>query len=72
MTKAELKKIAKNYLILDCEIEDAIHFVQELLEFYADEIKRDEPYAVNFIRRLEDAAREVSGLIYYLDECEDA
>lgn len=68
MTKTELKHIMKKHCILDCEIEDAIYFVQDLLEFQADELKRTEPYAVNSIRRLEEAAREVCGLIDYVED----
>lgn len=66
MTAENLKEIMKRYCILDCEVEDVIYFIQDLLEFQADEIKTNEPYATNSIRRLEEAAREVYGLLDYL------
>ena len=56
MTKENLKEIMKKYCIVSCEIDDVIYFVQDLLEFQANELKKTEPYAVNSIRRLEDAA----------------
>ena len=68
MTEAELITIMKKYCILDCEVEDTIYFVQDLLELQADELKKTEPYAVNSIRRLEEAAREVCGLIDYVED----
>lgn len=68
MTKEELKKIAHDNFILDCEMENAIQFVQDLLEFQAKELERDEPYAVNSIARLKSAAREVCGLQSYVED----
>lgn len=68
MTKAELTKIAHDNCILDCEMENAIQFVQDLLEFWANKIEKDEPYATNTIRRLRDAACEVWGLQNCLED----
>ena len=69
MTKAELKKIMSDNCIFAPEIDDAIQFVQDLLEFQAKELEQNEPYATRTIQRLRDAAHEV----WELQECiEDA
>lgn len=68
MTKAELTKIAHDNCILDCEVENAIQFVQALLEFNAKELEKNEPYATNTIRRLKDAAHEVWELQEYVED----
>jgi hypothetical protein len=68
MTKAELCKImGENYIFLS-EVDDAIQFVQDLLEFKAKELENNEPYAVNTIRRLRDAAHEVWELQDYVED----
>lgn len=38
--------------MLECEIDDAISFVTELLEFQADETERNYPYATRTIKEL--------------------
>jgi hypothetical protein len=68
MTKEQLKEIMRKYCILDCDVEDAIYFIQDLLEFQANELKQNEPYATNSIRRLEEAAWEVGDLLDYLED----
>lgn len=68
MTKEKFKEIRKKYCILNCEVEDAIYFVQDLLEFQADELKLNEPYATNSIRRLEEASWEVCDLLNYIED----
>lgn len=68
MTKEQLKEIMKRHCIVDCEVEDVIYFVQDLLEFRADELKENEPYATRSIDQLEAAAREVWDLIDYLQD----
>lgn len=68
MTKENLKEIMDRNCIVLCEIEDTIYFIQDLLEFQANELKRTEPYATNSIRRLEEAAREVFGLLDYIED----
>jgi hypothetical protein len=68
MTKAELKKIMSDNYIFDSEVDDAIQFVQDLLEFQVKELEKNEPYAVNTIRRLRDAAHEVWGLQEYVED----
>ena len=47
---------------------DAIQFVQDVLEFYARDLEKNEPYALNTIRRLRDAAREVGYLEEYVED----
>lgn len=68
MTKEELKKIMEDNTILDCEIENAIQFVQDLLEFRAKETERDEPYATNSIKHMKEAAYEVFDLQNYVGD----
>lgn len=67
MTKVELEKIMKDNCILSCEVENAIQFVEDLLEFQAKEIESSESYATNCIRRLKDATREVWNLQGYVE-----
>ena len=75
MTRVELSKIMEENYIFPSEVDDAIQFVQDLLEFKAKELEKNEPYAVNTIRRLRDAAHEVLELQDYvmdaLDEGEE-
>jgi hypothetical protein len=68
MTKAELKKIMNDNYIFDSELDDVIQVVQDLLEFKAKELEKNEPYATNTIRRLYDAAHEVWGLQEYVED----
>ena len=68
MTKAELHKIMEENYIFLSEVDDAIQFVQDLLEFQAKELEKNEPYATYTIRRLRDAAREVWGLQEYVED----
>lgn len=67
MTRAELKNIMRRHTILDCEVENAIQFVQDLLEFHAKETRENEPYGTNTIRRLRGAALEVYCLQSYVE-----
>ena len=68
MTRKRFKEIMNKHCILDCDVEDAIYFIQDLLELQADELKVNEPYATRGIARLESAAREVGDLIEYLQD----
>ena len=68
MTKEKFKEIMKENCILACEVEDVIYFVRDLLEFQADEIRENEPYATKAIHRIEEAAREVYDLLDYLED----
>lgn len=71
MTKKELQEIMKRNMIMECEVDDAISFVTELLEFEASEVKRDYAYATKTIDRLEDAAYAVWNLQDYISELEE-
>lgn len=68
MTKAELCKIMGENYIFPSEVDDAIQFVQDLLEFKVKELEKNEPYAVNTIRRLREAAHEVWELQDYVED----
>lgn len=68
MTKEQLKEIMRKNCIVGCEVEDVIYFVQDLLEFQADETKEKYPYATRSIERLEAAAYEVWNLLEYLQD----
>lgn len=68
MTKAELKKIMEDNYIFGTDWMDAIQFVQDLLEYQADELKEKEPYATVTIRKLEDAIYEVFSLQSYVED----
>ena len=68
MTREQFKEIMRRHCIVDCEVEDVIYFIQDLLEFQADETKENEPYATKSIQRIEDAAREVYDLLDYLED----
>ena len=72
MTREQFKKIMKEHCIVDCEVEDVIYFIQDLLEFQANEIKENEPYAIRAIERMENAAREVYDLLEYLEDVMEA
>lgn len=68
MTKTDLYNIMEENYIFPSEVDDAIQFVQDLLEFKAKEIEENEPYATNTIRRLKDAAHEVWELQEYVED----
>ena len=68
MTKTELKKIMKENGILECELDDVIQFVENLLMFQAMEIERNEPYAIHSIANLREAAHEVWELLEYVED----
>ena len=70
MTRDKLEHLMQKYCIVDCELEDVINFVSDLLEAQADELKRTEPYAVNTIAELEHSAYNVYELLDYLEEME--
>lgn len=71
MTKFRLAEIMKRNTILPCEVDDAIAFVAELLEYQMDELIDKEPYAQRAIRVLENAAALVWELQNYISELED-
>jgi hypothetical protein len=68
MTKAELGKIMEDNYIFPSEVDDAIQFVQDLLEFQAKELEQNEPYATKTIKDLRTAAHEVWMLQEYVED----
>ena len=68
MTKAKLQEIMKQHCILECELDDIISFVNEILYERRCELEKNEPYATNTIKKLHDAEMEVWDLQYYIDE----
>ena len=70
MTRCDLVNITHENLLLDCEIENAIEFVRDMLEFLAKELEEKEPYATRTIDRMNNAAREVDNLLEIVYELE--
>ena len=68
MTKAELKKIMSDNCIFEPDIEDAINFVNDLLEFQVKELEENEPYATTTINQLRHCAYEVWNLHDYIED----
>lgn len=71
MTREQLAQIMKRNCIVECELDDVISFVNELLEFKAQELQEKEPYATRTIRELECAANQVWNLQDYIAELEE-
>jgi hypothetical protein len=71
MTKTELYKIMEDNCIFPSEVDDAIQFVRDLLEFHANELEKNEPYAINTIERLRKAAYDVGYLQDYVDDARE-
>ena len=69
MTKSELKQVMQEHCILECEVEDVIEFVEDLLYMCAKDIEKNEPYAINTIKEYKKAADVVYDLIDYVTEC---
>lgn len=64
--KDKYEQILKDHGIYGEDIEEIIYSVSEMLELMAEDTKKNEPYAINSINRMESAAREVFGLTNYL------
>ena len=71
MKRSELKELLRKHTLLECDLEDAIEFVNELLYMRRKEIERNEPYAVNTMNLMETAEHEVWDLLSYVEEMED-
>ena len=71
MKKSELKKIMEHNCMLECEIEDAINFVCDLLYFRRKKLEDDESYATRTIDDLLKAEYAVYDLIEYVNELEE-
>ena len=62
MTKQELIEIMERNDFFQSEIESTINFITDMLETLANEIEENEPYAVNTVKDMRIAAREVRDL----------
>ena len=62
MTRQELIEIMERNDFFQSEIESTINFVTDMLETLANEIEANEPYAVNTVKDMRIAAREVKDL----------
>ena len=68
MTKEKLQEIMKDNCIVECELDDVLNFVTDLLYRRRRELEQNESYATNTIQRLQRAEEEVYDLIYYIAE----
>ena len=71
MTIQALKDVMKKHAIMDCELEDVLEFVEDLLFYRRQEIQMREPYAHNTIKRLMTAENEVADLYHYVEEIKE-
>lgn len=60
--REKFNEILKEHGIYGEDAEEILYAVSEMLELVADETKKNEPYATNYIDRMETAAREVWNL----------
>ena len=71
MTIKEFNELKKKHYMVDCETEDVINFVYELLINEAKELEKLEPYAIVTIDCIYKAAHEVDNLLYYIEVIEE-
>lgn len=62
MNRKELEKIMEKHNFFESEIDSAIDFIEDMLETLADKTEKSEPYAVNTIKHMRIAAKEVRDL----------
>lgn len=62
MKRKQLEEIMERNDFFESEIESAINFIEDMLLELAKETEKNEPYAINSIQRMRDAAREVRDL----------
>lgn len=60
--REKFDEILKSHGIYGEDVEKVLYSVQEMLEYVAEETKKNEPYAINSIERMETAAQEVFNL----------
>ena len=65
--KEKFESILNEHGIYGEDVEEILYAVQDMLEYAADETKKKEPYARNYIDRLEKAAYEVFSLANNLE-----
>ena len=68
MTKNDLKKLMDKHCIVECELEDVIQFVNDLLYARRCETEKEAPYAFITIQRIQTAEEETWDLLSYIDE----
>ena len=71
MNKKELVKIMDKHNFFESEIDSAIDFIEDMLETLANKLEKNEPYAVNTIKNMRTAAREVRDLEMVIWEAMD-
>lgn len=64
--REKYKRILADHNI-ECDVDDVVNAVADMLEALADHLKETEPYAVVSINSIETAASEVSNLLDYMD-----
>ena len=57
--REKFEAILKEHGIYGEDVEEILYAVHDMLLFVADKTQKEEPYAVNFIDRIEKAAYEV-------------
>lgn len=62
MTRQELIEIMERNDFFQSEIESTINFITDMLETLANKIEANEPYAVNTVKDMRIAVREVRDL----------
>lgn len=62
MKRKQLEEIMERNDFFESEIESAINFIEDMFLECAKETEKNEPYAINSIQRMRDAAREVRDL----------
>ena len=60
--REKFDEILKNHGVYEEDVEEILYAVQDMLEYVAEETRKNEPYATSSINRLETAAHEVSNL----------
>ena len=60
--REELNSILEEHGIYGEDVEAVLTAVSDMLDFVADKIKKEEPYAINTIKDIEKAAYEVFSL----------
>ena len=68
MSTTELNKFLLNHNLVAEDAIGCVEFVEDFLEYQIKKLKEEEPYATNTIERLVVAKREVSCLIYALED----
>lgn len=62
MTRKELVEIMEKHNFFESEIDSALDFIEDMLITLANKIEKEEPYAVNTIKNMRIAAKEVRDL----------